>query len=96
MESERFDWDPAKKASNVRKHGITFEEASEVFADPGRIQWISSDPEEDEERWTAVGLVRMRILAVVYTERGDLIRIISARKASPDERRQYDQGTTYR
>ena len=91
-----FDWNPAKKASNVRKHGITFEEASEVFTDPRRIEWLSSDPEEDEERCTTVGFVRMRILAVVYTERGTLIRIISARKASRDERRKYDQGTAYR
>jgi uncharacterized DUF497 family protein len=96
MEPERFDWDPAKKASNVRKHGITFEEATEVFDDPRRIEWPASDPADDEERFTTVGLVRMRILAIVYTERGQLIRVISARKASRDERRRYDQSKAYR
>jgi uncharacterized DUF497 family protein len=96
MESKRFDWDPAKKASNARKHSVTFEEASEVFDDPRRIEWPPSDPADDEERFTTVGLVRMRVLAVVYTERGHLIRVISARKASRDERRRYDQGKAYR
>ncbi len=91
-----FDWDPAKRVSNARKHGITFEEASEVFDDPMRIEWVSSDPADDEERLTTVGRVKRRILTVVYTERERFIRLISARKASRDERRDYDQSQAYR
>jgi uncharacterized protein len=86
-----FDWDPRKNASNTRKHDISFEEGSAVFDDPRRIEWISSDPADDEERYTTIGRVKTRILAVVYTERGGIIRLISARRASKDERRQYDQ-----
>jgi uncharacterized DUF497 family protein len=92
----QFDWDPAKNASNRRKHDITFERASAVFDDPARVEWICSDPEDEEERWMVVGRVGWRIVAVVYTERGDAVRLISARKASPHERARYDQGTTHR
>jgi uncharacterized DUF497 family protein len=85
-----FDWDPAKNAANVRKHGISFEEASAVFDDPVRTGWVCSDPDEAEERFMAIGRVGWRILSVVYTERGNLLRLISARKASRRERREYD------
>jgi uncharacterized DUF497 family protein len=87
-----FDWDPRKNASNTRKHDISFEEGSAVFDDPRRIEWISSDPADHEERYTTIGRVKTRILVVVYTERDGLIRLISARKASRNERREYDQG----
>jgi uncharacterized protein len=51
----RFDWDPAKNASNRRKHGISLEEAAAVFDDPGKVGWVCSDPGDDEERYMVVG-----------------------------------------
>jgi uncharacterized DUF497 family protein len=86
-----FDWDPAKNATNRRKHGIEFHEATAVFEDPNQVEWLCSDPEDDEERFMKVGRVGWRLLAVVYTERGDTTRLISARKASKRERQRYDQ-----
>ena len=90
-----FDWDPAKNASNSRKHGITFEEAQFVFEDPEKVGWLCSDPGDDEDRFMVVGRQGWRIVSVVYTMRGDSTRLISARKASPRERRAYDQSETY-
>jgi uncharacterized protein len=84
-----FDWDPAKNASNSRKHGITFEEAQSVFEDPEKVGWLCSDPGDDEERFMVVGRLGWRIVSVVYAIRGNTLRLISARKASSYERRQY-------
>lgn len=89
-----FDWDPAKDASNWRKHGISFEEATAVFDDPYWTEWICSDDDDDEERYMAVGLLGWKIVSVVYTERGDTLRWISAREANSHERREYRQGKT--
>jgi uncharacterized protein len=87
-----FDWDPAKDAANQRKHGISFQEAKAVFADPYSVEWICSDPGDDEERYVLVGNVGWRLIAVVYTERGNTLRLISARKASRREQPMYVQG----
>ena len=78
-----FEWDENKNQLNKRKHGISFEEAARVFADPNLK--IVLDPEETEIRWDAVGFVG-KMLFVVFTERGqDCLRIISARKATKRE-----------
>jgi uncharacterized DUF497 family protein len=90
MESE-FEWDPIKDAVNRRKHGISFEEAKAVFADPYSVEWICSDPAEDEERYMLVGRAGWRLISVVYTERGNRLRLISARRASRREQTIYDQ-----
>ena len=74
-----FDWDPAKNASNFRKHGITFEDAKAVFEDPAKLGWICSDPGDDEERFMVVGRLGWRIVSVVYAIRGNTLRLISAR-----------------
>lgn len=91
----RFEWDPAKAAGNLVKHGVSFEEASTVFADPlGRI---ADDPRHstEEPRFVLLGQSeRQRLLAVMYTERADTIRLISARGATPRERRAYEEGET--
>jgi uncharacterized DUF497 family protein len=87
-----FDWDRKKNASNRRKHGISFEEARAVFDDPAKVGWLCSDPEDDEVRFMVVGRLRWEIVSVVYTIRGDVLRLISARKANHDERRAYGQG----
>ena len=89
----KFEWDPQKAASNLAKHGVPFEEAATVFGDPlGRI---TDDPRhsEDEERFVLLGFSeQQRLLAVMFAERGEAIRIISARRAIPSERRDYEQG----
>ena len=88
-----FEWDANKAAANVRKHGVTFAEASTVFADPhGRVV---DDPRHfvGEARFALLGYSRQgRLLAVMFTERGaDRIRLISARKATRTERDLYEK-----
>lgn len=89
-----FEWDLRKAASNLAKHRISFEEASTVFGDPlGRIV---DDPRHSngEERCVLLGHSRcQRLLAVMFTERGEAIRIISARKATRRERKDYEKRT---
>jgi|ERR1700687_596832 uncharacterized DUF497 family protein len=84
-----FEWDPNKAASNLRKHGVRFAEAVTVFEDDDML--TMADDETDEERLVALGIGSMgRILVVVYTTREDRIRIISVRKATRQERSQYE------
>jgi len=92
MESAEFEWDDAKAEANLTKHKISFRAASRVFGDSFVL--IEEDLSEDygEKRFLATGLVEDLLITVVYTERGDRIRIISARKADANERRTYDQG----
>jgi len=89
----RFEWDPAKAAGNLAKHGVSFEEGSTVFADPlGRI---ADDPRHSsgEPRYVLLGhSERQQLLAVMFTERAETIRLISARKATRHERRAYEKG----
>lgn len=84
-----FDWDWRKAASNITKHGVTFETAREVFRDPRAL--IEEDySDSDEERWRIIGIAQGGVLFVVFTEReGDVIRIISARKANRHEQDRY-------
>ena len=89
-----FEWDARKSVGNLAKHRVSFEEATAVFADPfGRIM---RDPRHsvDEERYALLGVsLRRRLLAVMYVERGDTIRLISARPATRQERRDYEEPT---
>lgn len=89
----RFSWDPAKARSNLKKHGVSFEEAKSVFYDEFAIQFYDENS-SDEDRFILLGLSNQsRILVVVHCERGesgDELRIISARKATISERRYYD------
>ena len=88
-----FEWDPDKERSNIERHGVDFTEAATVFGDP--LELTISDPDHSvgEFRFLSIGHpARNRILVVSYTEREDRIRIISARTASPKERRQYESG----
>ncbi len=88
----RFTWDPRKAAVNLRKHGISFEEAASVFADP--LALVVEDA-VDPGRAVLIGVSdRGRVLLSVYTEvDDDTIRIISARRATSHERRHYEEGT---
>jgi uncharacterized protein len=75
-----FEWDPRKAAANLAKHGVSFEEAATVFGDPRHSS--------EEGRFVLLGLSQdQRLLAVLYVERGETIRIISARRATRRERR---------
>ena len=92
MSDPRFEWDKRKASENKRKHGITFEEAMSAFLDANAR--VIPDPEHsgEEDRFVLLGLsARLRLLVVVHCYRwgDDLIRIISARKAGPLERKQY-------
>ncbi len=92
MNSE-FEWDPIKAASNLQKHGVSFTEAATVFFD--RLSITVPDPMHSlgEDRFVITGLsYQQRHLVVVHSERGDRIRIISARLATPSERKKYESG----
>jgi uncharacterized DUF497 family protein len=89
MEELKFEWDSHKDKRNQRIHGIAFEDAKYVFKDPGKI--IIPDivhSTKDEERWNVIGIVD-QLLFVVYIEKNDIIRIISARIATKKEREVY-------
>ena len=87
-----FAWDRKKAASNARKHLVTFAEATTAFADPLSVTIRDPDDSADEERFVLVGMsIRSRLLIVVHSERGDTIRLISARPAEPSERRAYEE-----
>jgi uncharacterized protein len=89
----RFEWDENKAESNFVKHGIQFEEAVTVFADPYLIFTEDSSHSQAEEREWAIGEAEDgSIVVVVFTMRGERIRIISARKATKKECQQYESG----
>lgn len=89
----QFAWDPKKAASNLRDHGITFEEASSVFGDALAITFDDPDHSKGESRLLTFGLSEHgRLLVVSHTERGGLVRIISARRATRAERKIYEEG----
>lgn len=83
-----FEWDAEKAESNERKHGIPFEVATLVFEDDDRIDCLDLESSE-EERWVAIGLADGFEIYVVYTIREQIIRLISARRASRHEREEY-------
>ena len=85
-----FQWDPDKARENLRKHGVAFADAVGAFEDPRAL--TRDDPHPDEERFLTLGLDLLgRIVLVNWTWGEDDIRLISARKASPGERRQYTE-----
>lgn len=87
--SRRIEFDPVKNRLNRARHGIDLGDAEPVFFDPDAI--TIEDADHDEHRWVTVGADAFgRVLVVAYTWRGDRIRMISARRASPGERRQYE------
>ena len=84
-----FEWDEEKAASNLKKHGISFPYATRAFEDPMRCERFEVDIDHGEERCSITGLVTQRAIVVIFTWRETRIRIISARKATDDERRDY-------
>ena len=93
INQQLFEWDETKNDINRRKHKIDFEDAAKVFADEDRIERFDADHSSEEDRWLTIGKVR-EILFVVYTERGDITRLITARKATAAERREYEYACT--
>ena len=92
-----FEWDAQKAAENLKNHGVAFDEALTVFADP--LANIFDDPDHsgDERRELILGhSTNQRLLVVSFTDRGRRIRIISARQATTHERRDYEQGSPTR
>ena len=90
----RFEWDPNKNESNQRKHGVSFEEASTVFYDENALLISDPDHSDEEDRFILLGLSRrLRRLVVCHClrESETVIRIISARKATAKEAKQYDE-----
>lgn len=87
-----FEWDPNKAAANERKHGVTFQEATEVFADDYSSTVADPDHSVEEERSLIFGVTTIgRYLVVSFTDRDDRIRIVNARPMTPSERRAYEQ-----
>ena len=88
----KFDWDQAKANANSKKHGVTFEEARSVFFDEFAVQFFDEDHSSEEERFLLLGLSSdAKLLLVCHCEReqGNVIRIISARKATKREAAHY-------
>ncbi len=89
-----FEWNDAKAASNLTRHGVSFEEALTVFDDPLYLDYYDPDHSQEERRYIRVGQSKQgRFLLVAYTERGETTRIISARWTTPEERRVYENET---
>jgi uncharacterized DUF497 family protein len=89
----QFEWNENKAERNLSKHGVSFEEAKTVFDDPLYVDFYDPDHSEDEERYLIVGESNQgRVLIVSYTERGNSIRLISAREVTRTEREAYEEG----
>jgi uncharacterized protein len=87
-----FEWDIEKADRNLKKHGVPFDEAASAFADPLSMTYDDPDHSWEEERYLTIGTSRSgRLLIVAHTDRGEDIRIISARAATPRERRMYEK-----
>jgi hypothetical protein len=94
MDEHQFEWDAAKGETNLEKHGISFEAARRVFDDVFACERFDLDSEPGEIRNVITGIVNDVVLTVVYTERGERIRIISARRATKHEQREYYRSQT--
>ena len=89
----QFEWDESKARANLTKHGVSFEEAVTVFGDPVSATIADPDHSRGEDRFITMGLsAGGNTVVVVHTNRGDTVRIISARQATTGERRAYGQG----
>jgi uncharacterized protein len=89
----RLDWDSKKAEANLRKHGVSFDEAATVFLDPHAVSGPDPDHSVDEERYITFGYSRLgKLLAVSHTHRPGTIRIINARRMTRGERKLYEEG----
>ena len=86
-----FEWDDVKAASNLAKHGVPFDYSTQVFLDEAVVDFDASRETDGEARRKAIGLIEGRVFTVVYVQREEAIRIISARRANATERKAYGQ-----
>jgi uncharacterized protein len=87
-----FEWNPLKAKNNLLKHQVAFEEASSIFDDPQFITFLDDEHSTNEERYISIGISnKNRVLMVAHTERKDKVRIISARKATDNEKKFYQE-----
>lgn len=87
-----FEWDRNKAAANLAKHGVSFDEAKTVFNGPLYVDFYDPDRSDEEHRYIMMGMsLQSRLLLVAYTERGDVVRLISAREATRAEPKAYEQ-----
>jgi uncharacterized DUF497 family protein len=89
VQDEYFEWDDDKAAENLRDHGVSFEQATFAFNDPFAVEWIDERESYDEERCILLGMTNGQVLTVVYTERNERIRFISAWRATKHEQDYY-------
>jgi uncharacterized DUF497 family protein len=94
MDEDQFEWDEAKAQSNLAKHDVSFEVACRVFDDVFAFERLDLQSDARESRYSIVGMVNAVLLAVVYTERGSRIRIISARRVTKYEQEEYYRSQT--
>ena len=87
--NQQFDWHAGKAKTNWRDHGVTFEQGTKTFADRFAVEWIDDREAYYEERFNRLGMCDGAILHVTYTERGDVIWIVSARRAEKHEQDHY-------
>ena len=88
----KFEWDDQKAIANLERHGVSFGEATEVFYDPNALEDYDVEHADEEDRFFIIGLSSRRLLYVIYAERtGDIVRIISARKANKAEQENYER-----
>lgn len=90
----KFEWDENKNVVNFNKHGVLFEEAKTVWSDPQSIEYFDPDSSHSEDRYIRIGYsIKSRILLVVFCERDyeNIVRIISARKTTSNERKQFEK-----
>jgi hypothetical protein len=87
----RFEWDPEKARRNLKKHGVPFDEAVTAFYDPLSATFDDPDHSDDEQRYITIGFSSQgRLLVVAHAERGEIVRIISARLANAHERKRHE------
>ena len=88
----KYEWDPIKDRINREKHGVSFAEASTVFLDPHHVTVLDDRYSIDESRFRTIGYTSGdQLLVVAHTDRGESVRIITAREATPRERRDYER-----
>lgn len=87
-----YEWDKRKEASNIKKHGVSFHEASTVFLDSVSLTFFDPDNSDDEDRFITLGIATTgRMLFISHTDRGTVTRLISAREATKKEREEYEK-----
>lgn len=88
----QFEWDPVKARQNLKKHGVSFDEAVVAFFDPLSATFRDPDHSVDEERYVTIGFSsKNRLVVVAHSERGEITRIISARPATAHERKRHEK-----